>query len=118
MGIFGLGGPEIAVIAGVAVLIFGKDCVCLSEAVLLQTSHLSHLWRVVFTLPHFAGPSKIPGLGKEVGKAAKSFQEAAKVCISGACRTKFTTPHVSIGVCNEAWYLAHGACHCRNLRMS
>lgn len=24
MGIFGLGGPEIAVIAGVAVLIFGK----------------------------------------------------------------------------------------------
>ncbi|KAL0040292.1 hypothetical protein WJX77_002436 [Trebouxia sp. C0004] len=46
MGIFGLGGPEIAVIAGVAVLIFG--------------------------------PSKIPGLGKEVGKAAKSFQQAAK----------------------------------------
>ena len=26
-----------------------------------------------------AGPSKIPGLGKEVGKAAKSFQQAAKV---------------------------------------
>jgi len=46
MGIFGLGGPELAVIAGVAVLIFG--------------------------------PSKLPGLGKEVGKAAKSFQEAAK----------------------------------------
>lgn len=46
MGLFGLGGPELAVIAGVAVLIFG--------------------------------PSKIPGLGKEVGKAAKSFQEAAK----------------------------------------
>lgn len=46
MGLFGLGGPELAVIAGVAVLIFG--------------------------------PSKIPGLGKEVGKAAKSFQQAAK----------------------------------------
>lgn len=28
---------------------------------------------------HFVGPSKLPGLGKEVGKAAKSFQEAAKV---------------------------------------
>ena len=27
----------------------------------------------------YVGPSKLPGLGKEVGKAAKSFQEAAKV---------------------------------------
>ena len=44
-GLFGLGGPELAVIAGVVVLIFG--------------------------------PSKIPGLGKELGKTAKSFKEAA-----------------------------------------
>ena len=28
-----------------------------------------------------AGPSKIPGLGKEVGKAAKSFQQAARVSL-------------------------------------
>ena len=44
-GLFGLGGPELAVIAGVVVLIFG--------------------------------PSKIPGLGKELGKTAKSFKDAA-----------------------------------------
>ena len=40
-----MGGPELAVIAGVVVLIFG--------------------------------PSKIPGLGKELVKRAKSFKEAA-----------------------------------------
>jgi len=46
MGLFGLGVPEIAVIAGVAALIFG--------------------------------PSKLPELGKGLGKTVKSFQTAAK----------------------------------------
>lgn len=45
-GLFGLGLPELAVIAGVAALIFG--------------------------------PSKLPELGKSLGRTVKSFQGAAK----------------------------------------
>lgn len=45
-GLFGLGLPEIAVIAGISALIFG--------------------------------PSKLPELGKGLGKTVKSFQTAAK----------------------------------------
>eukprot|EP00193_Tetraselmis_chui_P015772 CAMPEP_0177787108 /NCGR_PEP_ID=MMETSP0491_2-20121128/21293_1 /TAXON_ID=63592 /ORGANISM="Tetraselmis chuii, Strain PLY429" /LENGTH=151 /DNA_ID=CAMNT_0019308389 /DNA_START=164 /DNA_END=619 /DNA_ORIENTATION=+ len=46
MGLFGLGVPEIAVIAGVAAVLFG--------------------------------PSKLPDLGKGLGRTVKSFQTAAK----------------------------------------
>ncbi|GMH36834.1 hypothetical protein BSKO_04707 [Bryopsis sp. KO-2023] len=46
MGLFGLGLPEVVVIAGVAALVFG--------------------------------PSKLPELGKGLGKTMKSFQVAAK----------------------------------------
>eukprot|EP00191_Tetraselmis_sp_GSL018_P021296 CAMPEP_0177594654 /NCGR_PEP_ID=MMETSP0419_2-20121207/9900_1 /TAXON_ID=582737 /ORGANISM="Tetraselmis sp., Strain GSL018" /LENGTH=96 /DNA_ID=CAMNT_0019085985 /DNA_START=203 /DNA_END=493 /DNA_ORIENTATION=- len=46
MGLFGLGFPEVAVIAGVAAVLFG--------------------------------PSKLPELGKGLGKTVKSFQSAAK----------------------------------------
>merc|ERR550514_1091040 len=45
-GLFGLGLPEVAVIAGVAAVLFG--------------------------------PSKLPELGKNLGKTVKSFQVAAK----------------------------------------
>ena len=45
-GLFGLGLPEVAVIAGVAAVVFG--------------------------------PSRLPELGKNLGKTVKSFQEAAK----------------------------------------
>ena len=45
-GLFGLGLPEVAVIAGVAAVVFG--------------------------------PSRLPELGKDLGKTAKSFQKAAK----------------------------------------
>ena len=47
MGIFGLGLPEVAVIAGVAVVLFG--------------------------------PSKLPELGKNLGKTVRSLQDAAQV---------------------------------------
>ena len=47
MGIFGLGLPEVAVIAGVAVLLFG--------------------------------PSKMPELGKTLGKTVRELQDASKV---------------------------------------
>ncbi|EFN54042.1 hypothetical protein CHLNCDRAFT_25319 [Chlorella variabilis] len=47
MGLFGLGVPELAVIAGVTALIFG--------------------------------PSKLPELGKGLGKTVRNFQSAAKV---------------------------------------
>jgi sec-independent protein translocase protein TatA len=46
MGIFGLGLPEVAVIAGVAVVLFG--------------------------------PSKLPELGKNLGKTVRSLQDAAQ----------------------------------------
>jgi len=45
-GLFGLGLPEVAVIAGVAAVVFG--------------------------------PSRLPELGKDLGKTVKSFQKAAK----------------------------------------
>lgn len=45
-GIFGLGAPEIAVVGGVAALLFG--------------------------------PSKLPELGRSVGKSVRGFQTAAK----------------------------------------
>lgn len=49
-GLFGLGLPEVAVIAGIAALVFGPQAIA----------------------------SKLPGLGKELGQTVKSFNTAAK----------------------------------------
>ena len=50
-----------------------------------------------------AGPSKLPELGKELGKTVKSFQTAAKVrTVIGACGTAASTQYF-------AWCLAEAS---------
>jgi hypothetical protein len=83
MGLFGLGVPEIAVIAGIAVLVFGMFSTHLE---LCLVKYLRNVFAACVNssiclrkLPSVAGPSKLPELGKELGKSVKSFQTAAKV---------------------------------------
>ena len=61
MGLFGLGLPEVAVIAGVAVLLFG--------------------------------PSKIPELGKALGKTVRGLQDASQVRLHAFVSTRFNSSH-------------------------
>ena len=101
-GLFGLGVPELAVIAGVAALIFGA-CAAPGErgwAPPLAGARRSSVCRC---LPRCntpkrpgpcapAGPSKLPELGKGLGKTVKNFQSAAKVrgvwpAVAGARRS-------------------------------
>ncbi len=83
MGLFGLGIPEVAVIAGIAVLVFGM---LWSPFFLDSSSFLNLPLRRQLTMQECllqaddcAGPSKLPELGRELGKSVKSFQTAAKV---------------------------------------
>lgn len=68
-GLFGLGVPEIAVIAGVVALIYGTRVIITKEN--------KNGWSCTY-VSWCAGPSKLPELGKGLGKTAKSFQTAAK----------------------------------------
>lgn len=69
-GLFGLGAPEIAVIVGVVALIYGTFA-----AVMFYVCIHGIKWDPYICV----GPSKLPELGKGLGKTAKSFQSAAKV---------------------------------------
>ena len=78
-GLFGLGLPELAVIAGVAALIFGEGGE--RERNGGRVARLPGEGARPLTLPFspfFSGPSKLPSIGKELGKTVKSFQTAAK----------------------------------------
>ena len=88
MGLFGLGVPELAVIAGVVALIYGAtlpwrglDPHCVRPTAGVAPSR----WAAAATLVlpsaptgPAAGPSKLPEIGKGLGKTVKSFQSAAK----------------------------------------
>ncbi len=81
MGLFGLGVPELAVIAGVVALIYGKHH---DQALAGKFPSPSTHDRLILPAPPplplpSAGPSKLPELGKGLGKTMKSFQSAAKV---------------------------------------
>jgi Sec-independent protein translocase protein TatA len=92
MGLFGLGVPEIAVIAGVVALIYGKPAFTnsisqdnlnglefeASSSLSLARSHAEQLSWHLFVAVLSAGPSKLPEVGKGLGKTFKSFQTAAK----------------------------------------
>jgi sec-independent protein translocase protein TatA len=84
-GLFGLGVPELAVIAGVAALIFGAFFAFHGRVrpITPPAKPRSHAPTPTPThtkknTTHDTGPSKLPSLGKELGKTAKSFQTAAK----------------------------------------
>lgn len=83
MGLFGLGLPELAVLAGVTVLVFGELSIQQARASLARCLLLASSVKARAAVGEihccFAGPSKLPGLGKELGKTVKSFQSAAKV---------------------------------------
>ncbi len=139
-GLFGLGFPELAVIAGVVVVIFGEQMqlfrlalckytkVCQRYAVHRTPASWFNMYRLQLDgfLQHVlgslvsallcthalyqrfqlidgvAGPSKLPELGKELGKTVKSFQTAAKVgTFVGAYGTAARTH-------NLAWCRAEG----------
>jgi sec-independent protein translocase protein TatA len=93
MGLFGLGVPEVAVIAGVVALVFGEyptpACAWVQAADMPPLAAppppppppppLPLLSLCASTTCQPAGPSKLPELGKGLGKTVKNFQSAAKV---------------------------------------
>ena len=134
-GLFGLGVPELAVIAGVAALIFGE------QGAWGAWGPAAHCRRRCLPPPpparrpmlpplpaRLSGPSKLPELGKGLGKTVKSFQTAAKVrghAVAHAspvlCRARRSREPPSAGVFTTACLLAarsHATARYRSLSRS
>ena len=94
MGLFGLGVPELALVAGAAALLFGESaCKCRYDldicwmmrqeytsvaALHVETAQIAQMY-VQGLICSPVGPAKIPQLGQALGKTAKSVKAAADV---------------------------------------